>query len=153
MVLLVIKVVLHLWLGSWPSTPHPFLVNPVPIVRDVLFYLVALLLLCYVYLSVEIFLWQPVGFDLCFVWIVFQMNLGLSGGRRKGGFCLAKIMWKGNWLQWLLITSKSVANSFGSPFKSQNIIIFCSFFLSLSCPFSGHLFMFRWICILVFFLI
>ncbi|KAB1200204.1 Cation/calcium exchanger 5 [Morella rubra] len=66
----------------------PFSVNPVPFVRDVLFYLIAALFLFYVYLSAEIFLWQAVGFVgfyVFFVGIVFWMDLGLSGGRKKGG--------------------------------------------------------------------
>ncbi|THG13311.1 hypothetical protein TEA_029147 [Camellia sinensis var. sinensis] len=40
----------------------PFSVDPVPFVRDVLFYLTAALFLFYVYLSAEIFLWQAIGF-------------------------------------------------------------------------------------------
>ncbi|CAL5330280.1 unnamed protein product [Camellia sinensis] len=47
----------------------PFSVDPVPFVRDVLFYLTAALFLFYVYLSAEIFLWQAIG----------------DGGKRKGG--------------------------------------------------------------------
>ncbi|KAG6646555.1 cation/calcium exchanger 5 [Carya illinoinensis] len=66
----------------------PFSVDPVPFVRDVLFYLIAALFLFYVYLSAEIFLWQAVGFVgfyVFFVGIVFWMDWGLSGARRKGG--------------------------------------------------------------------
>ena len=51
--------------------------------RDVLFYLVVALFLFYVYLSAEIFLWQAVGFYVFFVGIVFWMDFGLGGGRRK----------------------------------------------------------------------
>ncbi|KAF3945506.1 hypothetical protein CMV_028123 [Castanea mollissima] len=66
----------------------PFSLNPVTFVRDVLFYLVAALFLFYVYLSAEIFLWQAVGFVgfyVFFVGIVFWMDFGLGGGRRKVG--------------------------------------------------------------------
>lgn len=67
----------------------PFAVDPAPFVRDVLFYLAAALFLFYVYLSGEIFLWQAVGFVgfyVFFVGIVFWMDLGMGGGRkRKGG--------------------------------------------------------------------
>ncbi|GMP40397.1 hypothetical protein CsSME_00010859 [Camellia sinensis var. sinensis] len=66
----------------------PFSVDPVPFVRDVLFYLTAALFLFYVYLSAEIFLWQAigfVGFYLFFVGFVFWMDLGMDGGKRKGG--------------------------------------------------------------------
>ncbi|XP_050274260.1 cation/calcium exchanger 5 [Quercus robur] len=66
----------------------PFSLNPVTFVRDVLFYLVAALFLFYVYLSAEIFLWQAVGFVgfyVFFVGIVFWMDFGLGGGRRKIG--------------------------------------------------------------------
>ncbi|CAL5378950.1 unnamed protein product [Camellia sinensis] len=66
----------------------PFSVDPVPFVRDVLFYLTAALFLFYVYLSAEIFLWQAigfVGFYLFFVGFVFWMDLGRDGGKRKGG--------------------------------------------------------------------
>ncbi|XP_059437720.1 cation/calcium exchanger 5 [Corylus avellana] len=65
----------------------PFSVDPVPFVRDVLFYLIAALFLFYVYLSAEIFLWQAigfVGFYVFFVGIVFWMDLGLMGGRGRG---------------------------------------------------------------------
>lgn len=65
----------------------PFAVDPVPFVRDVLFYLIAAFSLFYVYLSAEIFLWQAVGFVgfyAFFVGIVFWMDLGLSGGKGKG---------------------------------------------------------------------
>ena len=63
-----------------------FSLNPVTFVRDVLFYLVAALFLFHVYLSAEIFLWQAVGFVgfyVFFVGIVFWMDFGLGGGRRK----------------------------------------------------------------------
>ena len=63
-----------------------FSLNPVTFVRDVLFYLVAALFLLHVYLSAEIFLWQAVGFVgfyVFFVGIVFWMDFGLGGGRRK----------------------------------------------------------------------
>ncbi|XP_028090185.1 cation/calcium exchanger 5-like [Camellia sinensis] len=66
----------------------PFSVDPVPFVRDVLFYLTAALFLFYVYLSAEIFLWQAigfVGFYLFFVGFVFWMDLGMDGGKRNGG--------------------------------------------------------------------
>ncbi|KAF5951348.1 hypothetical protein HYC85_009292 [Camellia sinensis] len=66
----------------------PFSVDPVPFVRDVLFYLIVALFLFYVYLSAEIFLWQAigfVGFYLFFVGFVFWMDLGMDGGKRKGG--------------------------------------------------------------------
>ena len=66
----------------------PFSLNPVTFVRDVLFYLVAALFLFYVYLSAKIFLWQAVGFVgyyVFFVGIVFWMDFGLGGGRRKIG--------------------------------------------------------------------
>ena len=65
-----------------------FSLNPVTFVRDVLFYLVAALFLFHVYLSAEIFLWQAVGFVgfyVFFVGIVFWMDFGLGGGRRKIG--------------------------------------------------------------------
>ncbi|XP_028122258.1 cation/calcium exchanger 5-like [Camellia sinensis] len=65
----------------------PFSVDPVPFVRDVLFYLTAALFLFYVYLSAEIFLWQAigfVGFYLFFVGFVFWMDLGMDRGKRKG---------------------------------------------------------------------
>ncbi|KAL7205172.1 hypothetical protein ACSBR2_018159 [Camellia fascicularis] len=65
----------------------PFLVDPVPFVRDVLFYLTAALFLFYVYLSAEIFLWQAigfVGFYMFFVGFVFWMDLGMDRGKRKG---------------------------------------------------------------------
>ena len=55
-------------------------------VRDVLFYLVAALFLFHVYLSAEIFLRSAVGFVgfyVFFVGIVFWMDFGLGGGRRK----------------------------------------------------------------------
>ncbi|KAL7205124.1 hypothetical protein ACSBR2_018111 [Camellia fascicularis] len=66
----------------------PFSVDPEPFVRDVLFYLTAALFLFYVYLSAEIFLWQAigfVGFYLFFVGFMFWMDLGMDGGKRKGG--------------------------------------------------------------------
>lgn len=66
----------------------PFSVDPVPFVRDVLFYLIAALSLFYVYLSAEIYLWQAigfVGFYVFFVGIVFWMDLGLVEGRGKAG--------------------------------------------------------------------
>ncbi|KAJ8529477.1 hypothetical protein K7X08_036312 [Anisodus acutangulus] len=66
----------------------PFTVDPAPFVRDVLFYLTAALFLFYVYLSAEIFLWQAIGFVafyLFFVGFVFWMDLGMSGGKEKGG--------------------------------------------------------------------
>jgi sodium/potassium/calcium exchanger 6 len=65
----------------------PFSVDPVPFVRDVLFYLIAALFLFYVYLSAEIFLWQAVGFVVFYVFfvgIVFWMDLGLIEGRGRG---------------------------------------------------------------------
>ncbi|PSS10148.1 Cation/calcium exchanger like [Actinidia chinensis var. chinensis] len=66
----------------------PFSVDPASFVRDVLFYLISALFLFYVYLSAEIFLWQAVGFVgfyVFFVGFVFWMDLGMDGGRRKGG--------------------------------------------------------------------
>ena len=66
----------------------PFSLNPVTFVRDMLFYLVVALFLFHVYLSAEIFLWQAVGFVgfyVFFVGIVFWMDFGLGGGRRKIG--------------------------------------------------------------------
>ena len=50
----------------------PFLLNPVTFVRDVLFYLVVALFLFHV-------------FYVFFVGIVFWMDFGLGGGRRKIG--------------------------------------------------------------------
>ncbi|KAL8502454.1 hypothetical protein ACS0TY_021553 [Phlomoides rotata] len=66
----------------------PFAVDLAPFVRDVMFYLTAAFFLFYVYLSVEIFLWQAVGFVafyLFFVGIVFSMDLGYSsiGGEKN----------------------------------------------------------------------
>lgn len=66
----------------------PFSVDPSQFVRDVFFYLVAALFLFYVYLSGEIFLWQAigfVGFYLFFVVFVFWMDLGVGGGKERGG--------------------------------------------------------------------
>lgn len=66
----------------------PFAVDPAPFVRDVMFYLTAALFLFYVYLSAEIFLWQAIGFVafyLFFVGFVFWMDLGMGGGKEKGG--------------------------------------------------------------------
>lgn len=67
----------------------PFSVLPEQFVRDVLFYLTAALFLFYVYLSAEIYLWQAVGFVafyLFFVGVVFWMDLGMGGSKkRKGG--------------------------------------------------------------------
>ena len=66
----------------------PFSLNPVTFVRDMLFYLVVALFLFHVYLSAEIFLWQVVGFVgfyVFFVGIVFWMDFGLGGRRRKIG--------------------------------------------------------------------
>lgn len=64
----------------------PFSLNPVPFVRDVLFYLIAALFLFYVYLSAEIYLWQAAGFVafyLFFVGFVFWMDLGIGGAKGK----------------------------------------------------------------------
>ncbi|CBI36752.3 unnamed protein product, partial [Vitis vinifera] len=66
----------------------PFSVDPSQFVRDVFFYLVAALFLFYVYLSAEIFLWQAigfVGFYAFFVGLVFWMDLGIGGGKERGG--------------------------------------------------------------------
>ncbi|XLR30847.1 hypothetical protein S83_058747 [Arachis hypogaea] len=65
-----------------------FSLDPVPFVRDVLFYLTATMFLFYVYLSVEIFLWQAigfVGFYAFFVGLMFYMDLGVVDGRGKSG--------------------------------------------------------------------
>lgn len=67
----------------------PFSLDPVPFVRDVLFYMIAALFLFWVYLSGEIFLWQAIGFlgfYLFFVGFVFWMDLDLGRGteRKKG---------------------------------------------------------------------
>lgn len=64
----------------------PFSVDAGCFVRDVGFYLVAALLLFYVYLSGEIFVWQAVGFVgfyLFFVGIVFWTDLGLSRNEKR----------------------------------------------------------------------
>ncbi|XLR00111.1 hypothetical protein S83_066309, partial [Arachis hypogaea] len=64
----------------------PFSLDPVPFVRDVLFYLTAAMFLFYVYLGTEIFLWQAigfVGFYAFFVGLVFYMDLGVVDGRDK----------------------------------------------------------------------
>lgn len=64
----------------------PFVVYPLPFVREVLFYLTTATFLFYVYLSVEIFLWQAVrfiGFYLFFVRFVFYMDLGMADRIKK----------------------------------------------------------------------
>ncbi|KAF5951345.1 hypothetical protein HYC85_009289 [Camellia sinensis] len=68
----------------------PYSVDPVPSVRDVLFYLTAALFLFYVYLSAEIFLWQAVGFVGFYLFFVgfgfvFWMDLGWMVGKEKVG--------------------------------------------------------------------
>ncbi|KAK7397222.1 hypothetical protein VNO78_18389 [Psophocarpus tetragonolobus] len=57
----------------------PFSLDPVPFVRDLLFYLTASFFLFYVYLTAEIFLWQAiafVAFYFFFVAFVFYMDFG-----------------------------------------------------------------------------
>lgn len=68
----------------------PFAVAPATFVRDVMFYLTAVLFMFYVYLSGEIYLWQAVGFVvfyLFFVVFVFWMDFGFgnAGGKLKRG--------------------------------------------------------------------